>query len=48
MSTTIYNGYRLPTGLTMDSVFQWLPGVRQRLRAVVMLEFFPLTHFACS
>lgn len=39
MSTTIYNGYRLPTGLTMDSVFQWLPGVRQRLRTVVMEEW---------
>ena len=39
MSTTIYNGYRLPAGLTMDSVFQWLPDVRQRLRAVVMEEW---------
>ena len=24
MSTKIYNGYRLPEGLTMDGVFQWL------------------------
>lgn len=39
MSTTIYNGYRLPVGLTMDSVFEWLPAVRTRLREVVMEEW---------
>lgn len=35
MSTKIYNGYRLPEGLTMDGVFQWLRPLKAALRETV-------------